>query len=181
VSPPGGLAEVRLSFGRGKAQAREELATLLHSILGRLEALETAPPPVLVPLSDRPEELNYALAKSEIFTTVLRQIGTQGEEASKLEERIKRLTVAVDEGIERVGRSERRINATVARARKELKKLGYEDPGLEAEAAELRLVDGGGGEGGELPEVREGVEPADAPSSIRGVSAAQLRRVRGIG
>ncbi len=74
-----------------------------------------------------------------------------------------KLTLAVAEGIDRVSRSERRVNATVARARKELAEVGLESPGLEAEAAELRLLDGGASDGSELPPVQHHVEETQSP------------------
>lgn len=86
-----------------------------------------------------------------------------------LDRRIVTLTLATAEGIERVDRAERRIRNTVQRARKELAAEGFESPGLEAEAAELRLVDGSGGEEEGLPPVREGVVPDEPqPAGIPG-------------
>ncbi len=88
---------------------------------------------------------------------------------------------AVSDGIERTDRAERRVRNAIQRARKELGKLGYEDPGLEAEAGELRIVDGEGGGDGGVPAVSEEVAAVDAaPSSIRGVPAETLRRRWGI-
>lgn len=70
------------------------------------------------------------------------------------------VSVAVSEGIKHIDRAESRIRSTVSRARKELEKQGFESAGLEAESAELRLVDAGGSEEGELPALREAVEVA---------------------
>lgn len=84
---------------------------------------------------------------------------------------------AVAEGIAHVERVESRIRATVRRAREELEERGLESPGLEAEAKELRIVDGSGSEAGELPPVPE--EVGEPMSSIEGVTAAQLARARG--
>lgn len=94
-----------------------------------------------------------------------------------LEERIDTLRLAVAEGIQHVERSENRIKATVRRAREKFAEEGFESPGLDAEAAELRLIDGGGGEEGELPAVRQSVESPQ--SSIPGVTPEQLRSARG--
>lgn len=96
-----------------------------------------------------------------------------GERVTKDEEyaaqRLDTLTLATAEGIERVTRSERRVNATVARARKELAGYGYESPGLEAEAAELRPVDADGGANGEVPALRaDVVETIEQPPGIPG-------------
>lgn len=60
------------------------------------------------------------------------------------EDRIRRLTAAIAEGIEHVDRSERRVRAVVQRAQQRVRDAGYEDAGLEAEAAELRRIDGEG-------------------------------------
>ena len=99
----------------------------------------------------------------------------------RLTTRMKELTHATAEGIERVERSERRVQNTIQRSRKELAQFGYESAGLEAEAAELRLVDGGGGEESQLPTVRpEVAEPAEESSSLPGVTLAQLRQIRGL-
>ena len=91
------------------------------------------------------------------------------------------ITLAVDEGIKRVDRAERRIKQTVTRARKELEERGFTDPGLDAEAHELRVIDGEGGDVEGVPPVSEDVEePGDEPSSIPGVSLSQLHRARGL-
>lgn len=77
----------------------------------------------------------------------------------------KDLMIAVAEGIERVDRSERRVRAAVASAKKRLNEAGYEDPTLEAEAEGLRLVHGGGGEKGGLSAVPEDLgEDQDSPT-----------------
>jgi len=99
-----------------------------------------------------------------------------------VEKTLRDTNVAVAEGIERVERTERRIASTVARARKELRESGYDHPGVEAEDHELRKVDGGGGgDGGVQPVSGEVAADADHPSSIRGVPASTLRRIRGYG
>jgi len=98
-----------------------------------------------------------------------------------LTEKVKNLTLATAEGIENVARKERRIGATLARARKDLKKLGFEDAGLEAEATELQPVNGTGGEEQGLPAVRDAVaEVASQASSIKGVPLETLQRYRGL-
>jgi len=70
---------------------------------------------------------------------------------------LKDFTLAIDHGISHVKRAQRRINATITRARKELSDLGVESPGLDAEFEELREGDGDGSGEGELPAVPEGV------------------------
>jgi hypothetical protein len=88
------------------------------------------------------------------------------------------LTLAVAEGIKHVERAENRIRATIGRARKELEEVGVEHPGLEAEYAELSVLDGGGGQSAPMPQMHENVVPTQ--SSVPGVSPDQLRRVRGL-
>jgi len=140
-------------------RALDALGEQLEGILARLDRVESAPTAVDRVLNL--EELGVA----------------QDAQLTDLQTKIKDLTFAVSEGIERTDRAERRVRGVIQRARKELGKLGYEDPGLEAEATELRIVDGeGSGDGGvpTVPKEVAAVEPA--PSSIRGVSADQLRR-----
>lgn len=62
------------------------------------------------------------------------------------EARFTDLIFAVAEGISKVERTEARIRSTVRRARKELEEHGTYSPSLDAEATELRILDGGGGE-----------------------------------
>jgi len=85
---------------------------------------------------------------------------------------------AVAHGIEDVERVNNRISATIRRTKAQLDEHGLESPALDAEAAQLRVVDGGGGDDEPLPAVHEVV--ADVQSSIEGVSAAELAKVRGI-
>ena len=96
----------------------------------------------------------------------------------QLEGELSNVRAAVAEGISHVDRVEMRIQGAVKRARKELRESGAEHPGLEAEAAELSLIHGGGGEGPAMPVVPQAVEQPG--SSVPGVSPEQLRRVRGI-
>ncbi len=88
------------------------------------------------------------------------------------------LRLAVGQGIEHVDRVESRIQGVVKRARKELRDAGVETPGLDAEAAQLSLVHGEGGEAEAMPIVPPGV--GGDVSSVPGVTPEQLRRVRGI-
>ena len=144
-------------------RALETLREQLDGITSRLERLESAPT-----ATDRVLNLEELGVAQDAH---LDQITTQ----------IKDLTFAVSEGIERTDRAERRVRGVIQRARKELGARGYEDPGLEAEAYELRKVDGDGGKDSGLPAVPEEVAAVDgAASSIKGVSAEQLRRRWGI-
>ncbi len=151
-------------FGsRSSTNAIERVQGQLSSILARLDALESAP---RLPLH------------AELVDPRLDALETGFD---RITSDFKATNFAVAEGIERTDRSERRIHATIKRARKELGKLGYEDPGLEAEAHELRLVDGDGGQDGGMPAVpTEVAEVQSTPSSIRGVSAETLRRRWGV-
>jgi len=137
----------------------ETLREQLGGYLARLERLESAPTP-----DDRVTNLEQLASAQE------RSLADQ-------EQKIKDLTFAVSEGIERTDRAERRIRNAIQRARKELAARGFDDPGLEAEAHELRIVDGEGSGDGGVPAVPAEVAAVEsAPSSIRGVSAEQLRK-----
>jgi len=140
---------------RGLESLREQLG----GYLARLERLETAPT-----AADRVANLE------ELVLKINADLGHS-------DTKIKELTFAISEGIERTDRAERRIRNAIQRARKELAARGFDDPGLEAEAHELRVVDGdGGGDGGMPPVSEEVAEMEPAPSSIPGVSAEQLRK-----
>jgi len=140
-------------------RALDELREQLGGHLARLELVESAPTP-----GDRVTNLE------ELANAQERTLADQ-------QQKIKELTFAVSEGIERTDRAERRIRNAIQRARKELAARGFDDPGLEAEAHELRIVDGDGGGDGGMPAVSEEVAAVEpAPSSIRGVSAEQLRK-----
>lgn len=145
-----------------KADTRRALDALgeqLGGYLARLERVESAPTP-----GDR-------VTNVENLTVAL------DSRLSELDQKIKELTFAVSEGIERTDRAERRIRNAIQRARKELAARGFDDPGLEAEAHELRIVDGEGGEDRGVPAVSEEVAAVEgAASSIKGVSADLLRR-----
>jgi len=96
--------------------------------------------------------------------------------------RLKDMTLAIGEGIERTERAERRVRATVQRARKELAGHGFSDPAVEAEAAELHLVDGDGGGGGEVqgvPPGLESTEPSDE-ERLRNERLTANLRLRGL-
>ena len=144
---------------RKTRRALETLREQLGGYLARLERLESAPTP-----GDRVSNLEELASAQE-------------RTAADLHQEIKALTFAVSEGIERTDRAERRIRNAIQRARKELGARGYEDPGLEAEANELRAVDGDGSKDGGVPPVpKEVAEVEPEASSIRGVSAELLRK-----
>jgi len=140
-------------------RALETLGEQLGGYLARLERLESAPTP-----GDRVTNLEELASAQE------RTLADQ-------QQKIKELTFAVSEGIERTDRAERRIRNAIQRARKELAARGFDDPGLEAEDHELRVVDGDGGDDGGVPAVPAEVEEVGGTaSSIRGVSADTLRK-----
>jgi len=84
---------------------------------------------------------------------------------SPLKRQLADLTQAVAEGIERVDRAERRVKATVRSAKKELADAGFQHPGLNAEDAQLQLVDDIGVDPGPLPGLPDVLE--DAPDPLR--------------
>lgn len=100
-------------------------------------------------------------------------------ELAALNSRVDDLFTAVSQGILHVDRSEKRVQATIRRARSEFADGGFEHDGLEAEHAEFSVIDGGGSEGVKLPPVPPDV--AGNESSIPGVSIEQLRAIRGLG
>ena len=159
--------------------SNEATLAALAEIRDRVEHLETTPVP------DLPAQVEARLSQlSRRDGELQTDIDTNGRDLIELTEHVdahddwrKEIVIAVSEGIERTDRAERRIKATVQRARKQLETLGYDDPGLEAEAVELRLLDGDGSEKSELPPVSTPVE--ESASSVRGVSAETMRRARG--
>lgn len=94
-----------------------------------------------------------------------------------LEQRMDNLTLAVDEGIRHVDRAEKRIRATVGRARRELREIGIESPGLEAEARDLRILDGGDGSEERMQALSAPVD-ADPPAVAEDPLLGQLRAMR---
>lgn len=121
------------------------LEALLDRVQRDIKARQSAP-------TGAPE-LDAIAATVDRFTTeAAAESRSHADALEDLDRRIVTLTLATAEGIERVDRAERRIRSTVQRARKELAGFGYESPGLEAEATELRLVDdGGSGDDGVQP------------------------------
>ena len=164
-------------FGFKKATLAE-----FARIRDRLEHLDSIPTSDFSPdiqlrfaaLSQRDVELQHGY---EANCDDIRQLADNIDE---METWRKEIVIAVSEGIERTDRAERRIKATVARARGQLAKLGYDDPGLEAEAVDLHLIDGERGGDERVPPVPQKVaQPESATSSVRGVPAETMRRARG--
>jgi len=124
----------------------------------RLLALEAALDGIMAQLQVL-EELRAQLGKTHgLALEAVAQAQDAFSTCQPLEARINHLTLAVAEGIQHVDRAERRIAGTVARARKLLAESGVESPGLEAEAYELRLVDGDGSKEPRVQQVPPNVE-----------------------
>jgi len=167
-------------FGRGRESALQDLDQQLGGIFDRLDALESAPTSRSTELaiekhvSIQLEELSQELASVRGFAA-----GVHGQ-VGELEKKVDGWSLAISEGIERTERAERRIRAAIARAKKELAEHGLESPGLEAEAEELRKLDGGRSEEHGVLRLSNEVEPPTlTPSSIKGVSLEHIRRFRG--
>jgi len=94
-----------------------------------------------------------------------------------MEMKLRDLTTALSDGVQRVQRSENRVRHIVAGARKELRDAGFEHAGVEAESGELREIDGSERPTDELPEVPTGVAEAQH-SVIPGVTVRQLQIAR---
>jgi len=146
---------------------------VLQGINDRLDHLESA---------QNLDDISATLGSARDEIVALRAtLDHHGNQLDLFEPWRQELTLAVAEGIERVDRAERRIKATVARARKELANGGLRDEGLDAEAYELRELHGNGSEQLPLPAVQQEVAAVEPqPSSIGGVPLDVLLRARGM-
>lgn len=86
---------------------------------------------------------------------------------------IDKLRLAVSDGIERVDRAEKRVQKTVASARRLVAENGLEHAGIEAEAAEIAERDDAPAASPEMPPLPEYVEPS-GPTGIPGINRADL-------
>lgn len=156
------------------ADLRERMGKIegiLSGIQDRVDGLETAPTPAidLDPIR--------ALVESEAGAIEAR-LRDHESAFDALDGWKKEILLAVSDGIERTDRAERRISATVRRAKKSLEEAGHYDSGVEAEYLDLRIVDGEGSQ--PLPAVQQDMELGEShPSSVAGVSAEILARARG--
>jgi len=144
----------------------------LSSINERVDALESRPdsPELRKTIDSINLEIASLRATSDGFDTKI----------LALENKMTNLVLAVAEGIQGYEKSERRVQATIQRARKQFKERGFESPGLEAEAHDLRLIDGARGDEFGVPAVPpEVAQAADEASSVPGVTLEQLQRARG--
>ena len=145
---------------RGRVQgidARlDRLIDSLTTIDDRIKALESTP---------RADGSVDALAATvdRVASEASSELRSHENALEEIDRRLVQLTLATAEGIERVDRAERRIRSTVKRARAELAEDGYESPGLEAEAAELRLIDAGGSGDDQVPPLPEDVGSVEHP------------------
>jgi len=73
---------------------------------------------------------------------------------------VESLRFAIAEGIERTDRAEKRVQKTVAGARRLVREAGIDHPALEAEIAQLQSRDDEASGKRELPAVPEGLAPA---------------------
>jgi len=97
--------------------------------------------------------------------------------ADELRQKIADLTIAVSEGIKSNERHEKRVQRTVASARRLVGAAGLEHAALDAEVAELRE-----GDAAPLEEPLLPLQPLlelDGPSGIPGLSKSELRARRG--
>lgn len=169
-------------FGRSKA-ANDLVRVELQGLRETVEALRAS----LDGINDRIGAIESAPRAPREDSEVLRLVELHGARIADIEATLaplpswrKEILLAVSEGIERTDRAERRVQAVVKSARKQLADLGIEHVGIEAEAEGLRPVDGDESEEEELRLMPDDVaDPGDQPSSIPGVSLSQLRRARG--
>lgn len=80
-----------------------------------------------------------------------------------LQEQIRAQTLAIDEGIRHVDRSERRVRAVVTRAQKRLEEHDLFDPALDGEAEQLRLGNGEGSAEESVHPMRPNVAAVQTP------------------
>jgi len=144
----------------------------------RLERLESATPPPQP--TQELQDLVFQLGKD--WAGVGPQVRQLLERVDAIEKDRKDLALAIGEGIERVDRNERRIQNTIRRAKRELAEIGIVDEGLEAEGDAIRDEHADAGdETGVLPMRAAVGDDSEAPSSIRGVPLALLKKFRGLG
>lgn len=158
-------------------EALRDSQEAVRGILARLDALETAPRPTtdLEPVTTTLEALQGDILE------MLKHLNAHSDALEALQRQAKDFTFALSEGIERTDRAERRIAATVKRARDKLAESGFSDAGLDAEADGLQLVDGDRSEDVRVQGVpAEVAAVASDASSVKGVPLATMRRLRGM-
>lgn len=143
-------------------------AALAAAIAFRWKAVA---PHKLEPPSTLPDDF------ADMLAVVVGKISEVGGRMDALEADHKDVRAAVAHGIEDIERVNNRIAATIRRTKTQLEEHGLESPALDAEAAQLRAVDGGGSEPDIVPPMPEGV--VNNESSIPGVSKDELAQIRG--
>ena len=91
------------------------------------------------------------------------ELEAQAEAIERLQNIAKDQNVAISEGIERTDRAERRVRATVARAKKRLDEAGYSDEGIQAEIQEFDQADGFGGRESPVQPLPNGLAQSTQP------------------
>lgn len=129
--------------------------------------------------ADDPERGDWRDELDELRELVAGQVV---ELESRIDRRVKELTIAIEEGIERVDRSERRVKAVVQRAQRRASEHGFVDETLEVEAENLRRDDEGGSGSGGMQTVLEDVvdRPRFDAQGIPGTITDQMIRELGI-
>lgn len=115
---------------------------------------------------------------TETVRLYLKEVTDLRQRLVELEVDHTQVRAAVAHGIEDIDRVDKRIKATIRRAKDQLEEAGIEHPALNAEAEHFRVIDGDGGNESGLSPVQEDV--GEVQSSIPGVSAAELAKVRGL-
>lgn len=155
----------------------------LKRIQARLETVESRP--IATDYAVAIQNLNDVLgALRERMSALDESVGQVAAAHVDLETSVavshKELLFAVEEGIQRTDRAERRIRTTIRSAQKKLAESGLADDAVDAEAVGLRILDEEGEQERGVPPVRESVDDVgDQASSIPGVSLDTLRRARG--
>lgn len=144
------------------------------SIFGNKDRPQTADGPAL-----SPEQESFLIEARERLEAIEERADVVAEVLEAIDGRLKELTLAIDEGIERVDRSERRVRAVVQRAQRRLADEGAYDAGLEAEAQSLRPRDGEASAARGVQPVFEGLEQSEVgfdASGLPGRFSADLLR-----
>lgn len=144
-----------------------EAALLVTALLGLTAFAEASRRAVsrIVGALDRTSEL-LAINRNRPDTTeqvasLNQAIASNYQQIVELQASQATLTLAVDEGIRHVTRAEKRVSRTIQVTNKKLEEHGLESPLLEAEADELRDLDGEGGALGPMPPMPSEVAPDD--------------------
>lgn len=83
-------------------------------------------------------------------------------EIERIDARLEDFTLALANGIDHVDRAEKRVRSVVTAAKARYERSGYSDPGIDAEEAQLPLVDAGLSPQEEVPPVQPVME-SDSP------------------